>query len=165
MKLWSRLRGGAYFVDFLLLIAAVIAIIGLATFVRLHTAKSTDEVGLRSSMSLQAQRLDTLSFEGSTNGASTSPTDYTASTGVGSSATSASSSLQSAGTAPEASSSATACGLDCDSKPISIDPPTEEELEPIEVQPTENPPKSCNGLLKKAMSSIQSTSDSIACKL
>lgn len=165
MKTWHKLQNGTYFVDVLLFIAALIAIIGLATFVRLHTAKSPGNAGKRGTITMSPEHLDTLSLD---NGGSGTPTPSGSGPhpqAVGPASSSASSQLQSAMTAPEASSPASACAKNCDSTNFTV-PKTDDSLAPIKVQPIIDPVKTCNGLINQAVNSLsKSGTDHIECPL
>jgi hypothetical protein len=156
MKLWHKLRRGAYFVDLVLLIAALFAIIGLATFVRLHTTKAPDEAGKQGAMALNTSYIDTLSLD---NGDSAIPTTSSSDANTNTPATgpensSVSSQLQSAMTAPEASSPASACGKSCDNTKLTIPETKTEPLPPITVQPIKITPSNCGGLVGRVVNTV-----------
>jgi hypothetical protein len=169
MKLLHKLRNGAYFVDIMLIIAAVVAIIGLATFVHLRGAKSPFQASKQSGIAFNADHLDTLALDNGgaaaqASGSSTTPTPKT----TGDDETYPS--LQAAVGAPEAEGSDGAhCGTSCNiTEPIQT-PPITPPIIPITVQPVAIPritKKPCNGLLQQHINSgIDGIPDHIECPL
>ncbi len=145
MNLWHKFRNGAYFVDIILLIAAVIAMIGLATFVHLHTSKAPNEASKKSPLAYSAQHLENLSFDdgsGASNHSNRSKSTHNSSN--------ASSQLQSAMATPENASMAVSCSMSCDNMHISASSDGTEAKSPISVQPV----KSCGGLSERAVNTL-----------
>lgn len=164
MRLWYRLRNGAYFVDFILLIAAVVAMIGLATFVHLHTAKAHDVVNKQTTIGLNNSPIAPLSPD--TGAATNSHPSTRGSAAVGPSDTSSSVQLQSAMSAPEVKSKAVNCTNDCAA--IGSDAQTDVvvSINPSNVAPIKIPKYPCNEHLKDPSKAIpQSNPDTIACTL
>ena len=162
MKSIKDFRRSAYFVDVLLLIAAVIAIVGLATFVRLHTTKTPDEVGAKSSLAQVPQHMDTLGVD---SGNTTNPAQ-----GVSDPKTSQETNnqtvpgLQSAAAMPESEADDAAhCGTSCNITGT-IEQVVPDELPIVTIEPPYTPPiikKGCGDPRLRLLSTNSDNSSSI----
>ncbi|MDB5182638.1 MAG: hypothetical protein JWO47_422 [Candidatus Saccharibacteria bacterium] len=138
--------------DVVLLVAAVITIIGLATFVRLHTTKAPDDAAKQSTMAINTEHMDTLSLDNGSEAIATTPSSSGVGANsqvVGPASSSASSQLQSAMTAPEASSPASACAKSCDDTKLTA-PAPKVDTNLVTVQPV----TTCGGLAGKVVNSL-----------
>jgi hypothetical protein len=165
MELWKKVRGGAYFIDVLLLIAAIIAIAGLITFVHLHAGKTPSQNRAQAALALNPKHLDTLSLDSSTATPSSShPEDASKKPAT------TSSPLQSAATAPEAASPAAACvNSDCDNTILNTNsvksPPAPTPIV-VEQLPVPVPIKPCdNSRYKQVSNDTTNNVGTIECRL
>ena len=164
MQQWHKLRNGAYFVDFILLIAAIMAMVGLATFVHLHTSKAPDITYKQNTTAINSTHMGTLSPETGT-AAPTQP-GPSSSSAPGASDSAAPIQLQSTMSAPEVKSKPVNCITYCIYTGIDTETEIVEYGSPANVLPIKVPRKPCNGLLKNSIrDTIQSSPDSIECPL
>jgi len=144
MRLWRKLRNGVYFVDFILVIAAVVAMIGLATFVRLRGNEAPKETGLKGSLALRNGYMEPLSLD--ENAASKNKSGQQ----IGPADCGSAKRLQSAITAPEAHSNSSSCNSSSDTLPVNTSSEITVTPGPKEViKPVEGPPKQCDEPLKQ----------------
>ncbi len=147
MKWLHKLRASSYFVDVLLLIAAVFAMAGLATFVRLHATKAPDEAGKKSTIATNSMRAEIMQTSPEASNPNTS--------------NSSAPQLQAAMSAPENASAALRCGQSCDDMKISPSDKNDAYDELKNPAPTKN----CGGYIERtAQTTLRSDFETPLCQ-